>query len=51
MINNVFAVNAACAMAPTSAVPGYKSALGTAVAGLRRRPRLNGTTLGIASRT
>jgi hypothetical protein len=51
VINNVFAVNAACAMAPTSAVPGYPSALGTDVAGLRRRPRLIGTTLGIASRT
>jgi hypothetical protein len=51
VINSVFAVEAVCAMAPTSAALGYPSALGTVVAGTRRRTRLIGTNLGIASRT
>jgi hypothetical protein len=51
VINNVYAADAICTAAPTSAVPGPKSALGTVVAGTRRRTRLIGTTLGIRSRT
>lgn len=51
MIKNIFAANAICAIAAPTVVPGYPSALGTAVAGTRRRTRLIGTTLGIAPRT